>query len=274
MPTGSPIIPVSTGRPLVTCVAGPFTVTLMEHRGNVRLERHRHREAIVGLLLRGRYDERIDTRTVEPAAASLLVKPPETPHANTIGRDGTDTILIQIEPDRIPDEARRLLSDPGIRLDPRFFVIGQRLLDELRFGSGSDCRSLAITTLVTELLTVADMRSRAAGVGSSRRQQWISRVRERLHERTEGLALDELASEVGVDRAHLARTFRAVFGCTIGEYLRALRMERAARRLNHTDSTVAETAAELGFFDQAHFTREFRAAFGMAPGAWRRHIAR
>lgn len=272
MPRSSPLIPVSTGRPLITRVAGPFTVTLMEHRADVRLERHRHREAIVGLLLRGRYDERIENRTVEPAPASLLVKPPETPHANTIGRDGTDTILIQIDPDRIPEEARRLLHDPGIRLDPRFFVIGQKLLDELRGGSVGD--SLGLTTLVTELLTLAGDLGRTAGSGHSRRQGWVSRARQLLHERTEGLTLVELAREVGVDRAHLARTFRAAFGCTAGEYTRALRLERAANRLRETDATVAETAAAFGYFDQAHFTREFRSAFGQTPGTWRREAAR
>lgn len=267
MAHGTPLISVSTGRPLVTRTAGPFAVTLMEHAGEVRLARHRHEEAIVGLLLRGRYDERIGTRTVEPAPASLLIKPPETPHANTIGREGTDTILIQIRPAQIPAELAPLLDRPAIRHDSRFHAIGQELLAELRMGVAAD--TVGVAALVTELLAVAARRD--GGTGHSRRQAWIPRVRELLREGPESLSLAELASLAGVDRAHLARAFRRAFGCTVGEYRRAVRMEKAARLLRESDATVGRIAAELGFFDQAHFTRAFRAVYGTTPGTSRGH---
>ena len=241
----------------------------MEHTGDVRLERHRHREAIVGLLLRGRYDERLEGRTVEPARASLLIKPPETPHANHIGSEGTDTILIQILPDRIPEDHADVLSRSGIRLDERFFTLGQELRAELRDASASD--AVGIEALVNELLSLAASRGRTVGVGHSRRQEWIQRVREMLHERN-SIGLTDLAQETGVDRAHLARTFRSVFGCTIGKYVSAMRMERAAHRLRDTNDPIARIAGELGYFDQAHFTRAFRAAYGTTPKAWRKRL--
>lgn len=267
MSTGGPLIPVSTGRALITRAAGPFVVTLMEHNGDVRLARHRHREAIVGLLLRGRYDERLEGRTVEPARASLLIKPPETPHANHIGSDGTDTILIQVVPERIPEDHAALLSRAGIQLDERFFAFGQDIRAELLGATPAD--GIGLEALIDELLALAASRGRTAGVGHSRRQRWITRVREMVHER-ESLGLADLAVEAGVDRAHLARTFRAVFGCTIGEYGRAIRMQRAAERLRTTTDSIASIAASLGYFDQAHFTRAFRAAHGTTPRHWRR----
>jgi AraC family transcriptional regulator len=267
--SAGPLVPVSTGRAVITREAGPFVVTLMEHRGDVRLERHRHQEAIVGLLLRGRYDERLDGRTVEPARASLLIKPPETPHANRIGSVGTDTILIQVLPNRIPDEHAALLSRSGIRFDERFFALGEEMRTELTATSDA----LGLDSLVNELLDVAARAPRPVGIGRSRRQAWLSRVRDALHE-SGNVSLATLAADAGVDRAHLARTFRAVHGCTIGAYVRALRMERAAARLAHSHDTIGRIAAELGFFDQAHFTRAFRAAYGATPRAWRRRIVR
>jgi AraC family transcriptional regulator len=267
MATAVPLIPVSTGRALVSRVVGPFVITLMEHSGDVRLERHRHREAIVGLLLRGRYDERLENRTVEPARASLLIKPPETPHANRIGSEGTDTILIQIQPDRIPEEHSRVLGRAGIQLNERFHRLGLDMLDEIRYGSRTS--GVGLEALVNELLWLAAEPGRPAGVGYTSRQVWVRRVRDLLHD-DDAVTLSDLAAETGVDRAHLARTFRAVFGCTVGEYARALRMEKAAELLRRPDATVGRIAAELGFFDQAHFTRAFRAAYGLTPRAWRR----
>jgi AraC family transcriptional regulator len=268
MAPGAPLIPVTTGSSLASRAAGPFQVTLMEHFGDVRLEPHRHREAIITLLLRGRYDERLDGRTVEPARASLLIKPPETPHANRIGCEGTDTILLQVLPNVIPDEFRSVLSRSGIRLDARFFAIGREMLAELRYGAPTE--TLGLEALASELLSLAAEPHRRAGAGYSKHQLWVTRVRERLHDTVDGPSLSELATFADVDRAHLARTFRRVFGCTIGEYTRALRMERAARWLARNDVSIAHVAAELGFCDQAHFTRAFRATYGAAPGVWRR----
>ena len=262
----SPLVPVSTGRVELIRELGAFTVTLMEHARHVRLATHRHREAIVGLLLRGRYDENIEGRTVEPARASLLVKPPETPHANRIGREGTDTILIQILPDRLPEDFAPLLCRPGIHLDSRFAALGEELRTELRLH-GPD---VAIEALTMELFSVAHRRGSRPGQGHSRRKRWVLQVRDRLHAEGSSASLAELAAGSDVDRAHLARTFRAVFGCTIGEYLRALRVERGADRLRQPNCTVSGVAADLGYFDQAHFTHEFKAAYGVSPGAWRR----
>lgn len=266
MSASTPLIPVSTGRAHIMREAGPYRITLMEHTHDIVLERHRHREAIIGLLMRGRYDERLENRTVEPERASLLIKPPETPHANRIGREGTDTILIQVLPGQIPDEHASLLSRPGIRLDSRFFALGQQMLAEL----DASAVPLGLEALVAELLFVASDRGPVVGRGRSPRQAWITRLRDRLHDSAELPSLTELSADAGTDRAHLARTFRAVFGCTIGEYVRALRMVRAARRLADPHVSLSAIALELGFCDQAHFTRTFRSTYGMPPDAWRR----
>lgn len=258
-----------TGREIGSRSAGPFEISLVEHRGDVTLERHRHAEAVIGLLLSGVYDEWLDGRMVEPARASLLIKPPETPHANRIGRTGTQTVLIQVRPDRIPADLQEVLARPSIHIHARVAALGEDFLRELRQPGGAS--PIGLEALAYELLAIAHRGRGGAGVGYSPRQRWVSRVRERINDSlSEPASLADLAGHAGVERSHLARTFRVAFGCTVGEYVRAARLERAARRLRSGDEPLSRIALDLGFADQAHLTRTFRAAYGVPPGRYRR----
>jgi AraC family transcriptional regulator len=73
-----------------------------------------------------------------------------------------------------------------------------------------------------------------------------------------------------VHPARLARGFRHVWGESVGERLRRLRLEAARDALARPGSDLAEVAHACGFADQSHLTRAFRRAFGLTPGAYRR----
>jgi AraC family transcriptional regulator len=261
-----PLIPVLTGHSARSRSAGVFEVSIVEHAGDVALSRHRHREAVIGLLLRGTYDEWLDGRTVEPGRASLLIKPPETPHANHIGRKGTQTVLIQVHPEAIADDLQGVLARPAIHMDARIQGLGELIVAEMRHGDGP-----GLEALILELLQFAARRGPRAGVGYSARQGWVARARDYLRANAgHHCSLADVARAVNVDRAHLARTFRSVFGCTLGQYLRAARIEQAASHLRNSNEPLSQIALEAGFADQAHLTRTFRGAFGDTPARYRR----
>jgi AraC family transcriptional regulator len=89
------------------------------------------------------------------------------------------------------------------------------------------------------------------------------------------LEVGDVAAEIGVHPVHLARVFRAEWGCAPGELLRWRRVDRAADMLRRSDVSGAEIAARAGFADQSHMTRAFRATYGLAPGVYRqRHVSR
>ncbi|QDE39930.1 helix-turn-helix domain-containing protein [Luteibacter pinisoli] len=69
---------------------------------------------------------------------------------------------------------------------------------------------------------------------------------------------------------HLARSFRLFHHCTPGDYLRRLRVERAAQLLRSTRRPLLEIALECGFAGAAQFSRSFRAVHAVTPTAWRR----
>jgi AraC family transcriptional regulator len=90
------------------------------------------------------------------------------------------------------------------------------------------------------------------------------------HER---LTLEQLASIAAVHPVHLAQSFRLAYSCSIGEYIRKLRVTRAARQLAHTDQPLAEIAIACGFYDQSHFHRVFKKHVKMTPAQYRkRHL--
>lgn len=259
-------IPVLTGRALASRALPAGVATWVEHRGNLELAQHRHAEAVIALLLHGTYDERVDGRMVHPTPATVLVKPPETPHANAIGRAGTHTVLWQIAPDAIDGELRPFLQRPAIYLDARVCRVTDALRREL--SQRDDAAPLATEALLFELLAI--VQECHAGKGYNASGQWLNRVRERLHDASETPSLSALAREADVHRAHLARGFRNAFGCTIGEYWRSVRLQRLAERLRANHGNIASCAAEMGFYDQAHLTRWFRRAYGVTPGEYAR----
>jgi AraC family transcriptional regulator len=72
----------------------------------------------------------------------------------------------------------------------------------------------------------------------------------------------------------LARGFRKAYGCSVGAYLRWLRIVHAARRLAESDEPLAEIALEAGFADQSHFSNVFRRETGLSPSVFRREARR
>ena len=79
------------------------------------------------------------------------------------------------------------------------------------------------------------------------------------------MRLADLARELAVHPAHLARAFRGQFGTSVGGYVRRLRLDWAAAELERSDTALAAIALAAGFADQSHFTRIFRRLHRVHP---------
>ena len=79
-----------------------------------------------------------------------------------------------------------------------------------------------------------------------------------------------VARNIGfVSATHLSRRFRAQFGVAPYEWLRNLRLERAAQLLATTSEEVVKVGARVGYKNASHFTRDFRAKFKITPKKYR-----
>src|SRR5690349_24710545 len=82
-------------------------------------------------------------------------------------------------------------------------------------------------------------------------------------------SLPELAAHACLSPFHFHRLFAAVVGEPPAEYVRRLRLERAAHELSMSNRAVADIAREAGYGSQSAFTRAFRERFGCAPRVFR-----
>ena len=112
------------------------------------------------------------------------------------------------------------------------------------------------------------------------RQQRVARdrvdaVRARLRRNLARVpSLEELARDVGCSPFYLSRTFSKEAGQTIPQFVRQLRMERAAELLKSGKYNVTEVAFEVGYNSPSHFSQAFHQAFGCCPGLYPLPIAR
>jgi AraC-like DNA-binding protein len=81
-------------------------------------------------------------------------------------------------------------------------------------------------------------------------------------------SLEEIGQAAGCSPFYLSRTFSAATGRTIPQYVRQLRMERAAELLRSGRFNVTEAALEVGYSSLSHFSQAFHDTFGCCPGLY------
>jgi AraC family transcriptional regulator len=131
-----------------------------------------------------------------------------------------------------------------------------------------DLTPLAVESLALEII-VNTSRQRLVPSGSGP-PAWLTRAQEFLKATfLNGPRLSAIASHVGVHPVHLAAAYRRYYRCTVGDYVRRLRVEHASRALANSDLSLANVAIASGFADQSHFTKTFKRFTGMTPGQFR-----
>ena len=79
---------------------------------------------------------------------------------------------------------------------------------------------------------------------------------------------EAFGKEIGLSRTQLHRKLRALTGQSTHEFIRTLRLKRAAQLLVHHSGNISEIAYQVGFNSPSHFTRAFREMFGKPPSAY------
>ena len=85
----------------------------------------------------------------------------------------------------------------------------------------------------------------------------------------ESTPLEELAAIAAFSPYHFHRVFRGMVGESVKEYIRRLRLERAAMRLKLSAMPITRIALEAGYESHQAFTRAFKAGYGVSPSAYR-----
>jgi AraC family transcriptional regulator, arabinose operon regulatory protein len=83
------------------------------------------------------------------------------------------------------------------------------------------------------------------------------------------LSIDDIADHCGLSSSRLAHLFREQTGTTPQKFLEAQRLDRARQLLSHTQLSIKQVAAEVGFESQFYFSLRFKRMTGKNPSAFR-----
>jgi Signal transduction histidine kinase len=83
-------------------------------------------------------------------------------------------------------------------------------------------------------------------------------------------SVEELSRMLGMSRVYLYKKLVSITGKTPIEFIRIIRLKRAAQLLEKSQLTIAEIAYEVGFNSPKYFSKYFKDEFGVLPSAYGR----
>lgn len=86
------------------------------------------------------------------------------------------------------------------------------------------------------------------------------------------IALDDISSEVGMNRSAFCSYFKQKKGMTFSRFVTQYRLNTACELLKHSQKSVSEICYLVGFNDVPHFVRVFTKEKGMSPGKYRKSL--
>lgn len=235
----------------------------------MRLPRHSHQFPYMVLMLDGVLNETSRGRTHELSSGWMVFNDAAECHENEIRVPRTRCLNVELSPsilERLDSEGLR--SPERVLYTHAGHAVGA--IGRLYAAAIDPGPEIEVEESLVEILAVA---WRSAPTRDE--APWVRRVVELLHARfRESLSLHQIAGEVGITHVHLCRGFKQARGCTIGEYIRALRVQWALSEITKDEASLAAIAVRAGFSDQAHMTRTISRALGRSPGRLRRCASR
>jgi AraC family transcriptional regulator len=263
----------NAGEPISVRELPGFKLTERHHQPNWVLLPHVHEVTILSIVLAGSFLEAADSHRIECQPGSLQILPAGDSHSYSFGSARVHCLTIEVKPDKLAEIGlfssilERRNSFSGGELPALLTHLYQE------FRAGDNAATLTVEGLVLETLGAATRRTMRCP--SPAPPEWLRRARDLIHEHfAAGVSLTALAASVEVHPSHLTRIFRLHYGCSIGAYVRRLRLEQAARELIASEQTLAEIAVAAGFCDQSHFTHSFKSHLKMTPAAYRAALRR
>lgn len=256
------------GNTLKSQLMSGFSLIETTYAPNLVLPRHSHEYAYFCFVLRGTYTEVYGTRTRTCKPSTLVFHPQNELHSDSFHGLGARCFNIQVEPECLQRvrEHSGILDSSAEFYGPPVAHLTRKLYREFR--EMSEASPLMIEGLAFEILGEASKRS--LKLSERRLPHWLGQAKDMLHAHfSTSLTLAALAECVGVHQVHLARAFRQHYHCTVGEYVRQLRIEFACRELSGSDTPLVEIASAAGFCSQSHFSTVFKRHTGSSPREYR-----
>jgi AraC family transcriptional regulator len=95
---------------------------------------------------------------------------------------------------------------------------------------------------------------------------WVKSLKELLNDCwNENPNLQDLSQVLNLNSITISKHFPKYFGCTLGEYMRRIKINRSLSLIQSNETNLTEIAFQCGFADQSHFIRTFKNQTGFLP---------
>ncbi|MFN8547004.1 MAG: AraC family transcriptional regulator [Candidatus Eisenbacteria bacterium] len=234
---------------------------------NLAIRGHAHERPHLFLLLSGGYEEAVTrggaARRVR--GGGIRFSPAGDRHHLDFSDAANRCAMIEIDPSLAPSLPAHRVYCEGSEVDALLGPVRRAI------RASDPVAGLALEGAVLEFLARVGAEGEEGELRTA--PPWLRRITDRLASDREGeLALSDLSREAGIHPVYAARAFRRFHGCSAGDFIRRLRMERAVDLVRTSALPLAEVALRAGFADQAHLTRSMSRSLGVTPAQLRRKV--
>ncbi len=246
---------------------------------------HWHQEAELTLILRGKCTYTIQLESVEVQAGDIVFVPPQQLHAvvteggdmesdtfvfhmSFLGAGNGDICAVRY---LAPMSGQKLRPPTVLRQGHPLYDGTLTILRELErlWQDKAPGYELAVKAALLWFLSTLMPHCEKDTADLALRTEHAEKIKTALEFMDkncgEEISIADVAAACYFSQYHFMRFFKKYMGVSCGEYLKNLRLEKAARAFSEGKTGILDVAGESGFRNLSYFYREFQKKFGCTP---------
>ena len=246
---------------------------------------HWHEEAELTLIVRGGSTYTVQLASEEVREGDIIFVPPQVLHAVTTGGGEMESDTFVFHMDflgghsgdvcnlryLVPLQAQKLTPPMVIRREhPAYEPLLQIILEMNRTWEHRELGyELMIKAKLLTALAVLMPHCVKDSVELALRTEHAEKIKAALEfmdkNYGEEIAIADVAAACYFSQYHFMRFFKKYMGMSCGEYLKNLRLEKAAKAFSAGNTGIMDVAMDSGFRNLSYFYREFQKKYGYTP---------
>ncbi len=247
------------------CLEG-LTLTDTEY-SQEKVDWHFHEKDYFTFILQGGMLEGNKKEIYECTSGGLLYHNWQDAHYNIPSKKFTRGFHVELEPGWFATyDVNQALTQGSIKIpNPRIRTLMYNIFKEMKVAG--EAGQLGIDALLIRVFSILGKKAESA---DDKKPKWVATLKDLLYADATNWSLPDLARLLNIHPVHLSREFPKHFHTTLGEYTRAIRIQRALPLLCDPSLSLTEIAFQCDFADQSHFIRSFRSYYHITPLNYRR----
>jgi AraC-like DNA-binding protein len=94
----------------------------------------------------------------------------------------------------------------------------------------------------------------------------VTLVEEHLDDPEFGVGM--MSSRLAMSKSVLYKKLKALTDMSVNDFIKSIRLKRAAQLLSQTSMHINEVAYNVGYSDRKYFSKEFKKQFGVTPSEY------